>query len=309
MASLWNQYYTEEELERARRLADEFGGMDNVVPIADKQVVTNNPIVDASVQTGEFAGIQPQGEYNPMSGANDAYIYVDGQRRAVPKSMITPTPLTYDANKLSGLMRDNYANTDRGIAGVPQNVAGPLMQNNLFTPEPPTRMDRIGSLFKDKLFNYDYMMGEVADPRFAGENRAYRALGALANLPLFGATPEMSKEFKKSLESNTQDIRKNLTDRAKAQAAAAGKSIYGKYGTTQLSNSLLNEVKSSVNKTFTLGDNASDEEIKGIADNAAKVLVQMESNPNFAGLSETQKRRAAILKAVEDFKAFGGSIF
>ena len=309
MASLWNQYYTEEELAKARALADEFGGMDNTIPIADKQVMTNNTVVNAPVQTGEFAGIQPQGEYNPMSGANDAYIYVDGQRRAVPKSMITPTPLTYDKNQLASLMRDNYASTDRGMAGVPQNVAGPLMQNNLFTPEPPTRMDRIGNLFKNKLFNYDYMMGEVQDPRFAGESRAYRALGALANLPLFGATPEMSKEFKKSLESNTQDIRKNLTDRAKAQAAAAGKSIYGKYGTTQLSNSLLNEVKSSVNKTFTLGDNASDEEVKGIADNAARVLVQMESNPKFAGLSETQKRRAAVLKAVEDFKTFGGSLF
>ena len=309
MASLWNQYYTEEELERARRLADEFGGMDNVVPIADKQVVTNNPIVDASVQTGEFAGIQPQGEYNPMLGDNDAYIYVDGQRRAVPKSMITPTPLTYDANKLSGLMRDNYTSTDRGMAGVPQNVAGPLMQNNLFTPEPPTRMDRIGSLFKDKLFNYDYMMGEVADPRFAGENRAYRALGALANLPLFGATPEMSKEFKKSLESNTQDIRKNLTDRAKAQAAAAGKSIYGKYGTTQLAGSLMNEIKAGTNKFWQLGDNASDEEIKGIADSAARIFLKYENDPEFAGMGETQKRRAAILRAIEEFKAYGGAIF
>jgi len=280
MASLWNDYYTEEELAKARAMADEFGGMNNMRPIADKKVVANNTIVNAPVETGEFAGIQPQAPYNPMYNKNEKYGYLNGKRTVLPKQ-------APKKDELDGLL----AQADADRIAMEKGPQASLMDNPY--AEKMKKPGFMSSLWEN-IQNPEWWTKEVEGGAGSWDNRLFRLGEMMAYMGTPLAQRGKNPASRWTTAATEADKIKAAIEKERIKAAGKGTDIFSKVGNKQLESSIKRDIFEKMGGDQWLALDPNDEELnQQVSEAAIAIQTLMKSGMSFADAKQ------AVLDAIE----------
>ena len=124
----WNLFYTKDELNKARRMADEFGGMSQVAPVAPVAPIADKKVVTQDYATNIEGFETPKGKTLSQSLALPEG-YKNG--RAVFNGQVKPTVDELKKMGIYGYTDANMLAPDDG-RGAAKGRQGPLTQQGLF---------------------------------------------------------------------------------------------------------------------------------------------------------------------------------